>query len=192
MAWEPAGPRVRELDLLSRSVPVPARHSPALGLGARRFSAAPVPAAGRGSRVWAASRFILSADGQLRVTSPPTAKVPAPLTQACSQGGLGGAAFRKDPARIALSLLWTPTRGHRVAWEGRDSNARYVRVCNIPSRTFHLLRTHYFTYLSKSGLFLVLWAFWLILLSTSLPSVPSRLHPLSSPVTLSFFYQLLP
>lgn len=124
MAWEPAGPRVRELDLLSRSVPVPARHSPAPGLGARRFSAAPVPAAGRGSRVWAASRFILSADGQLRVTSPPTAKVPAPLTQACSQGGLGGAAFRKDPACIALSLLWTP-RGD-TGWPGKGGTATPV------------------------------------------------------------------
>lgn len=78
-----------------------------------------------------------------------------------------------------------------MAWEGRDSSIHYVSVCNIPSRTFHLLRTGYFTYLSKSGLFLVLWAFRLILLSTSLPSVPFCLHPLSSLVTLSFFYQVL-
>lgn len=124
MAWEPAGPRVRELDLLSRSVPVPARHSLAPGLGARRFSAAPVPAAGRGSRVWAASRFILSADGQLRVTSPPTAKSPhrshRPVVRAALEEPLLGKTLSALPSPCS-----GPPRGD-TGWPGKGGTATPV------------------------------------------------------------------
>lgn len=51
---------------------------------ARRSSSAPAPAAGGGSRVWAASQVIHSADSQLRGTPTP-AEVPMLVTQACPQ-----------------------------------------------------------------------------------------------------------
>lgn len=66
MAWEPAGPGVRELNLLYRSVPGSATHSPALGLGAGRFCSWK-----RQPCLGGASLHPLSADGQLQVTPPP-------------------------------------------------------------------------------------------------------------------------
>lgn len=84
MAWEPAGPGVRKLNLLYRSVPGLATHSPALGLGAGCFCSWK-----RQPCLGGASLHPLSADGQLQVTPrrpPPAAKAPTPFTQAWSQG----------------------------------------------------------------------------------------------------------